>query len=214
MSITALSSYKTVYSDSETEFIEKKSRFIGRCFHVESENDAIKKLEQIRKENWDATHNCYAYILKNGCSRFSDDGEPSGTAGMPIIETMKHSGVTDALVIVTRYFGGILLGTGGLVRAYSKSAADAITAARIVQMIPCNCFSIKTSYSYWNVIKKICEKFGSIENTSFSENIECLAWVKIDCSDKFMNEIVDKTDGRILPEVLSQDSFPFFESGE
>ena len=207
-----LSIYKTITNISEIELIEKKSKFIGRCFPLSTENEALTILDRIRKENWNATHNCFAYILRSGVARYSDDGEPSGTAGMPIIETMKHMGITNALVIVTRFFGGILLGTGGLVRAYSKSAAEAITAASIKIMIPCVEYSINVPYSYWNITKKMCEKFGRIEKTEFSEFVNCLLWVKDTEADSFIREITDKTEGRIIPVEKQYDWFPFPES--
>lgn len=207
-----LSIYKTITNISEIELIEKKSKFIGRCFPLSTENEALTILDRIRKENWNATHNCFAYILRSGEARYSDDGEPSGTAGMPIIETMKHMGITNALVIVTRFFGGILLGTGGLVRAYSKSASEAITAASIKIMIPCVEYSINVPYSYWNITKKMCEKFGRIEKTEFSEFVNCLLWVKDTETDSFIREITDKTEGRIIPVKKQYDWFPFPES--
>ena len=116
--------YRTVKQPGEAELVIKRSRFIGRCFPVADEQEALRLLEQVRRQHWDATHNCYAYSVgvSGACARYSDDGEPSGTAGLPMMEALRRSGVTDALVVVTRYFGGILLGAGGLVRAYSAAA--------------------------------------------------------------------------------------------
>ena len=114
-----MKAYTTVLGASEAEFTEKKSRFIGRCFPVETEDEAFAVIADVKKRHWDATHNCYAFIVgENGLTqRFSDDGEPSGTAGMPILDVIKQKGLTNTLIVVTRYFGGILLGAGGLVRA-------------------------------------------------------------------------------------------------
>ena len=131
-----MKAYTTVLGASEAEFTEKKSRFIGRCFPVETEDEAFAVIADVKKRHWDATHNCYAFIVgENGLTqRFSDDGEPSGTAGMPILDVIKQKGLTNTLIVVTRYFGGILLGAGGLVRAYSKAAASAVDCADMVRV--------------------------------------------------------------------------------
>ena len=129
--------YKSVKQRSEAEYTVNRSRFIGRCFPVDSEEAALCLLGDIRKKHWDATHNCFAYrIGDNAAARFSDDGEPGGTAGKPIMDVLTGRGLTNVLCVVTRYFGGILLGAGGLVRAYSKSAADAVTKAGVVSYLP------------------------------------------------------------------------------
>ena len=126
----SLISYKTLLRRDQDEFIINKSRFIGYGCPCETEEEALAFLKQIREKHADATHNCYAYIIgaNMGIMRYSDDGEPGGTAGLPIIEVMKARGVTNCCVVVTRYFGGILLGAGGLVRAYSQGSATAIKA--------------------------------------------------------------------------------------
>ena len=127
--------YKSVKQCSEAEYTVNRSRFIGRCFPVESEEAALCLLGDIRKKHWDATHNCFAYrIGENAAARFSDDGEPGGTAGKPIMDVLTGRGLTNVLCVVTRYFGGILLGAGGLTRAYSKSARDALAAAGVAAM--------------------------------------------------------------------------------
>ena len=129
--------YKSVKQCSEAEYTVNRSRFIGRCFPVDSEEAALCLLGDIRKKHWDATHNCFAYrIGENAAARFSDDGEPGGTAGKPIMDVLTGRGLTNVLCVVTRYFGGILLGAGGLVRAYSKSAADAVAKAGVVSYLP------------------------------------------------------------------------------
>ena len=113
----------------EAEFVEKKSRFIGRIWPVDTEEEALARIEEMRKKHYDATHNCWAYIIKDGPVRFSDDGEPGGTAGMPMLQVLQREGLHNAVCVVTRYFGGILLGAGGLVRAYTKGAKIAVDAA-------------------------------------------------------------------------------------
>ena len=125
----ALKPYKTARAASETEFTVNKSRFIGRCFPVSSEEEALARLDEIRKLHHDATHNCWAYNLRGGIMRFSDDGEPGGTAGMPMLQVLQRENLHNVVCVVTRYFGGILLGAGGLVRAYTKGAKIAVDAA-------------------------------------------------------------------------------------
>ena len=115
--------------DSEAEFVEKRSRFIGRIWHTETEDEALACIKKMREQHWDATHNVYAYIIKDGPTRFSDDGEPGGTAGMPTLQVLQREGLYNVCCVVTRYFGGILLGAGGLVRAYAKGAKIAVDAA-------------------------------------------------------------------------------------
>ena len=117
----------------EDEFTEKKSRFIGRVWPVETEEEALEKIQQMKKQHYDATHNCWAYIIKDGAVRFSDDGEPGGTAGMPMLQVLQREGLFNIVCVVTRYFGGILLGAGGLVRAYTKGAKIAVDAAEVAR---------------------------------------------------------------------------------
>lgn len=129
--------YKSVKQCSEAEYTVNRSRFIGRCFPVESEEAALCLLGDIRKKHWDATHNCFAYrIGENAAARFSDDGEPGGTAGNPILEAIKKNALTDVVIVVTRYFGGIKLGAGGLIRAYGHAAVLGIEAATRIEMTP------------------------------------------------------------------------------
>ena len=201
--------YRTVAGDSEIEIVEKRSRFIGRCFSVSDENEALTILERIRKENWDATHNCYAYRLQNGAARYSDDGEPSGTAGMPMMEALKNMQVSDLLVIVTRYFGGILLGTGGLVRAYSKATCEAVHKSGIIRMLPCTAFFVQMNYSHWNTVQKLCERYGRIEKTEFTDTVQCTVWIEYTRADAFLKALTDRTEGRVTASPIREDCFPF-----
>ncbi len=142
-------SYNVIYEGGSGEIVEKKSRFIAHVFPVHSEEEASEYIEQIRKKYWDARHNCHAFVIgpNNETSRCSDDGEPSGTAGRPILEVLQGRGIHDALVIVTRYFGGTLLGTGGLVRAYSQAAQAGLQASSIMTKQQGRKISIKTDYN-------------------------------------------------------------------
>ena len=150
-------SYKTLREENSAEFIINKSRFIGYGCPCETEEEALAFLARIRQKHKDATHNCYAYIigLNSGIMRYSDDGEPGGTAGMPIIEVMKARGVVNCAVVVTRYFGGILLGTGGLVRAYTAAASGALQSAELVSMrLVVDC-KVRVSYAQFEQAQRI-----------------------------------------------------------
>ena len=190
-------------------FVEKRSRFIGRCYPIATEEEALSYLEQIRKKHWDATHNCYAYALRDGTARFSDDGEPSGTAGMPMMDGIKRIGVVDVLCIATRYFGGILLGAGGLVRAYSKTACDAIRAAKIVRMLPCTQFQLKMPYPYWGSVQLLLERFGSIQEVQYTDVVTCFVWVQEEQVELFQRTLTEKTEARVLAVPVRNDWFPF-----
>ena len=141
--------YKTVAREAHAEFVEKKSRFIGHVKPVTTEEEAQAFVAALKKQYWDATHNVYAYVLRSGARRFSDDGEPQGTAGMPTLDVLQKAGLTDCVVVVTRYFGGILLGAGGLVRAYSHGALLAAAAGEIVEMRPCTVVEAVCDYAQY-----------------------------------------------------------------
>ena len=196
-----LKPYKTVLYASQTEFTEKKSRFIGRCFPVTTEEEAMEKLAEIRKLHYDATHNCWAYALSNGSQRFSDDGEPGGTAGMPIMDTLIRREIKDAIIIVTRYFGGILLGSGGLVRAYSKSASDALTEAGVGLMAPCSRIEFAVDYGRYGDIEGFVKANSVVDGIVFLENVRFRVTVTDERADEFMAELIERTDGRAEPRV-------------
>lgn len=201
----ALKPYKTARAASETEFTVNKSRFIGRCFPVSSEEEALARLDEIRKLHHDATHNCWAYNLRGGIMRFSDDGEPGGTAGMPIMDTLIRSETLDAIIIVTRYFGGILLGSGGLVRAYSKSASDALSSAGVLQMLPCSDIEFFVDYSRYGGIEGFVRSNSTVKNTEFLDNIRFNCLVPFDDAEGFIAEIIERTDGRSSPKIISEE---------
>ena len=158
------SGYRTVSKEGNIEFTVQKSRFIGYCAPVESEAQALDILERTRRRYYDARHNCFAYSIGTlgETARFSDDAEPGGTAGAPMMETIRHNGVTNLIVIATRYFGGILLGTGGLVRAYSKTAEDAIAAAEPIEMIACTRCSLTLEYPLWERAQSTLRALGCV----------------------------------------------------
>ena len=151
--------YKTVLSNAKDEFVEKRSRFIGYCKPVTCEQEAVDFINEKRSEHWNATHNVYAYSLREGnIKRYSDDGEPSGTAGMPCLDVIVKNEIYDVCVVVTRYFGGVLLGTGGLVRAYSHGAKIALDAAKIVMMQNCLVCSARCTYNRYGKVSALVTK--------------------------------------------------------
>lgn len=165
----------TIAGSVRAEFVEKKSRFIGYAAPADTEEAAQAFLQQIRAAHHDATHNCYAYQLgeDNRFQRSSDDGEPSGTAGRPILEVIRGSGISNVIVVVTRYFGGILLGTGGLVRAYSAAAKDALAAAERVRLTPASLWALTVEYSCWQRLSDWLAAQGFIvQDTRFTDKVD------------------------------------------
>lgn len=166
--------YRTILKDGTDEVIIKKSRFIGYAKPVESEEAAIEFIDGIKSKHYDATHNCSAYIIgeKMLIQRYSDDGEPSGTAGIPILEVLKKEELTNVAVVVTRYFGGTLLGAGGLIRAYSKGAKIAINSGKIVTMMEHDILRISYDYTYQGKILNVLGNLGiEIRDTDYDEKV-------------------------------------------
>lgn len=201
--------YRTVDRTSETEYVISRSRFIGRCFPVTEESEALAILERIRKQHWDATHNCFAYRLTSGAARYSDDGEPQGTAGLPMMEVLKKRDLYDLLVVSTRYFGGVLLGAGGLVRAYTRSASDAVEAAGLVSMEPCTTFSVRTAYPYRNAVWSVMERFGVVESADYGAEITCRFRCRSLEAETFLNALRDRTEGRVRADACGEEYFGF-----
>lgn len=209
-----LKPYRTVRADSETEYVINRSRFIGYCFAVTEEAQALAILERIRKQHWDATHNCFAYRLRSGAARYSDDGEPQGTAGLPMMEVLKKRDLYDLLVISTRYFGGILLGAGGLVRAYTRSASDAVDAAGLMDMLPCTGFRLRVEYPYWNGVQSVFERFGALDHADYSDAIDCVFRCRSDRADAFLKALTERTEGRVQAHPFEEGYFGFEVSAE
>lgn len=166
-----LAEYRTVSQKAEDEFVEKRSRFIGYISPVSTQEEALAFIDSIRRRHWDAKHNVSAYSLREGgVCRCSDDGEPSGTAGMPVLSVLTKSGITDAVIVVTRYFGGILLGAGGLVRAYSHAASLALAAGKPVIMRECVCAYAECSYAqYGRVAALVPECSGVVDLVEYTD---------------------------------------------
>lgn len=179
----------------EREITEKKSRFIAKIIKVNSEQEANEKIAEVKKLHRDARHNVFAYRIANGSERFSDDGEPSGTAGVPILNILRGEKIENVLVVVTRYFGGILLGTGGLVRAYSSAAKEAISAINKVEMKLCNEYELLIEYNYYDIVNHYLNKNKLVvKNTEYNEKICIKIIVEKDAEKKFLSEIAEITD--------------------
>ena len=160
-------------ADGASEYIEKKSRFLGLVVHVTTEAEARARLEAVRKRDYDARHHCWCYILHSGQKRYSDDGEPQGTAGQPMLNVLEREGVQDALCVVTRYFGGILLGAGGLCRAYTKAAKDALDAAGICELRPWSVLAFGCPYALFERVKlELSARGGLVEQTDYGAGEE------------------------------------------
>ena len=164
--------YLVPTKDADAEFVERHSRFIGHIFATDTEEEALARLKQMRETYWDATHNVYAYIIRDGATRFSDDGEPGGTAGMPVLQVLQREEIFNVTCVVTRYFGGILLGAGGLVRAYAHSAKLALDAAgRSVKQVWTKVY-LPCPYSWFERIRLEVTAFGGVvENTDFGADV-------------------------------------------
>lgn len=198
--------YKTVARESETLLIEKKSKFISHVKPVDNEPDALEFLNKIRSEHPSATHNVYAYVIdENNIFRYSDDGEPGGTAGMPVLDTIRNSGLVDVIVVVTRYFGGTLLGTGGLVRAYSASAKDGLNESGIITRIMCDIISIKTDY---DLVGKLQYHFATgdykLTDTVYENDVTFFIASPKSETDKLISELVELTNGRAIIDTVAQ----------
>lgn len=182
----------------EDEFIEKKSRFIGRVWLVETEEEALARIQEMKKQHYDATHNCWAYIIKDGAVRFSDDGEPGGTAGMPMLQVLQREGLNNVVCVVTRYFGGILLGAGGLVRAYTKGAKIAVDAAGKSMKRVWSVLYLPCPYSFYERVKLEVEAFGGIlQNTEFGAEVELEILLPEAQAQPFLDRITDMTSGTV-----------------
>ena len=203
--------YRTVKQPGEAELVIKRSRFIGRCFPVADEQEALRLLEQVRRQHWDATHNCYAYSVgvSGACARYSDDGEPSGTAGRPMLEALRRPRVPDALVVVTGDFGGLLRGAGGLVRAYSAAAAAAVRSAGEVEMRECVRLSLETPYPLWGRVEPLLRERAQLDEVRYEAAVHAAAWVRQEQSDALVRALIDRTDGRVVPAPGARMLRPF-----
>ena len=202
--------YTTILGSAQDEFVERKSRFIGYIAPVETEEEAMAFIAQIKQRNRDATHNTYAYILKNGVKRYSDDGEPQGTAGVPMLDCIEKEGLVDVAVVVTRYFGGILLGAGGLVRAYSHGAKIAVDAAQRKLMTTCTLLGMELDYSFYGKLNYILPKYVCrVEQLDFGAVVSMKVLFKQDQCEAFIKEVTEMSAALVVPQVL-EERFDYF----
>ena len=193
-----LEEYLVPTAFGEDEFVEKKSRFIGRIWPVETEEEALEKIQQMKKQHYDATHNCWAYILHGGAVRFSDDGEPGGTAGMPMLQVLQREGLNNCVCVVTRYFGGILLGAGGLVRAYTKGAKIAVDAAGKSMKRVWTVLYVPCPYNFYERVRLEAAAFGGIvRQTEFGAEVELELLFPEQQVPAFLEKLTDMTAGTV-----------------
>lgn len=199
----------------EDEFTEKKSRFIGRIWPVETEEEALARIQEMKKKHYDATHNCWAYIIRDGAVRFSDDGEPGGTAGMPMLQVLQREGLFNAVCVVTRYFGGILLGAGGLVRAYTKGAKIAVDAAGKSMKRVWTVLYVPCPYSFYERVRLEAEGFGGIvRKADFGAEVELELLFPEAKTQEFLDRLTDMTSGTVESMEIGQEYRAFPVSGK
>ena len=195
--------YKTVEREAQAMLVEKKSKFIANVKPVSTEAEALEYLAAMRSKYSDARHNVYAYVIdENNIFRYSDDGEPGGTAGMPVLDAIRKPGLVDVVVVVTRYFGGTLLGTGGLVHAYSSSARDGLLAAQPIIREKCNIIDVKVDYTLVGKIQYMLSKDGyTTEDTIYENEVTFKVVCSLDDTDAFIAKVVDLTSGKAICKV-------------
>ena len=198
--------YVTLRHEASAEFEEKRSVFIGYAKPVKTEAEAMEFVKKIRGKHGDARHNVFAYTLGGGVTaRYSDDGEPQGTAGIPVLDVLRKSGVDDACIVVTRYFGGILLGAGGLVRAYSAAAKMALDAAEIATFEPYTEFSLTCTYPEYQKISAELPRFSAIiDDTDYADNVTVKFAIKSDKNLQLTDRICEMTAGKSIPKIIGK----------
>ena len=207
-----MDSYRIPTKSGASEYVDKRSRFLGLVRPVGSEDEARTIIAACKKQYHDARHNCWCYLLRDGTERYSDDGEPQGTAGMPVLDVLRKSGVTDVVTVATRYFGGILLGGGGLVRAYSHTASIALQAAQIITMRECLLLSLTCDYGrYGRVASLVPECGGVTDDTVFEEKVTVKFHLVPDLLGAFRKKLADATNGQV---DVTEDGKKFFEFEE
>lgn len=190
--------YKTVEKEGVDEFIEKKSRFIGHVKPVKTQQEATEFINSLKSKYWDATHNVYAYVLReNNICRSSDDGEPSGTAGVPVLDVLLKEQLVDVCVVVTRYFGGTLLGAGGLVRAYSHGSKIAVESGGIITMAPCKIMTVSVNYSFYDRMNILLANSGAnVIESDFSDVVNIKFSIKADNKDILADKLTQQSNGK------------------
>lgn len=203
--------YRTIRGESQAELVEKHSRFIASAAFVESEEEALDFLARIRAANRTANHNVYAYVLREGNRlRYSDDGEPAKTAGLPVLEAIQHAGLVDCIVVVTRYFGGILLGTGGLVRAYTASASAVLENAQVVTVRSCVRLEVKVDYPLYERAMILLQEAGAhINEPEFAEAVTLTAILPEGDEAPLIPAFAELSRGAAVPQISKPFYTPF-----
>jgi uncharacterized YigZ family protein len=197
--------YRIPTGDAEVSFEEKHSRFLTHIWHTETEEEALARLKWARETYWDATHNVYAYILRGNIMRYSDDGEPQGTAGMPVLEVLRREELYEVTCVVTRYFGGTLLGAGGLIRAYSRGAKQAVDAAGVSMLRVWSTVEIPCPYNLFERMKlEIAAMGGILADTEYGADILLRAMVPQADAPALLARIVDLSNGRVTARIAGE----------
>ena len=200
-----MSEYLSPAGAGEAEFTEKRSRFLGHVRMVENEEDARAFINEMKKKYYDARHNCWCYSIQGGPERYSDDGEPQGSAGIPMLEVLRRRGVTNAVCVVTRYFGGVLLGTGGLLRAYTRSTADALDAAGLAAVRPWAETELDCSYGQLEKLKSEAAAAGGIlEDVVYGSGVTLKVLVPAEEAEAFAARIFDRSAGLVKVRVTGE----------
>ena len=203
--------YRTVKEFNSDEYIVKRSRFIGYAKPVVSVEEANAFIAEIKAKHWDATHNVSAYILREGgVKRYSDDGEPQGTAGVPCLDVLEKENLVDVCVVVTRYFGGILLGGGGLVRAYSHSAKIGVESAKIITMAHCHDMAVECDYTFYGKLNDFLSREETvILDTEFTDNVKVIFRIKSENKDNINAKLTDLSNGKLFSTIISENFCEF-----
>ncbi len=206
-----MESYLTIFGENTSEYVEKRSRFIATLRHCETEQEATDFINEMRSEYWDARHNVFAYCVCGGSlCRFSDDGEPHGTAGKPMLDVILGSEIKNIAVVVTRYFGGVLLGTGGLVRAYSKSVQDVLQKSEVFIMLPCTACEIDCNYADHAKLLNLIESFdGKVINSEFTDIIKIEFSLKSELVEDFSKKLCEIFSATLELKELGTKLTPF-----
>ena len=204
-----MAEYYIPAQDSETDFSEKRSRFIGQVWRVSSEEEARARIEETKKKLYDARHNCWCYLIRDGAVRYSDDGEPQGTAGQPMLNVFQREGVTNVCCVVTRYFGGILLGAGGLTRAYSKGAKDALIASGVAVMGAWARVEVPCTYPLFERVKLEIEgQSGVIDDVAYGADVVLSISLPAEKAEALQARLTELSAGSITNRLLSEEYPP------
>ena len=198
------------FSAAESEFVEKRSRFIGQIWPVSTEEEAQAHIRAAKKKYHDARHNCWCYLLGDNVLRYSDDGEPQGTAGQPMLNVFLREGVSNVCCVVTRYFGGILLGTGGLARAYTQGCKIAVAAAEVLSMYPAAECALTADYGFYGKLQNLLPQYGAVPlDTVFEGDITLRFMLRQERMTSFAKALEEQSAGTLAPTVLEEKYYPF-----